>query len=71
MTALHQVENPKTKSEYLASGGNTLQRAADACESIQDMLNILVTAQALSVTALGAALAIAASGQLALNAEHV
>jgi hypothetical protein len=71
MTARHQVEDPKTKPKYFASGGNTMQRAADACESIQDILNILVTAEALSVAALGAALANAASGQLALNAEHV
>lgn len=45
--------------------------AAGACESVQDIINIAVTAEALAVTALGGALANAANGTLALNAEQV
>lgn len=71
MMALHQVEDPVAQSEHFASGRNTMRRATAACENVQDIMNILVTAEALTVTALGQALANAASGQLALNAEHV
>jgi hypothetical protein len=71
MTALHEVENSEAYSKQFASGGSTARREAAACESIEDIMNILVTAEALSVTALARALANAAGGQLALNAEHV
>jgi hypothetical protein len=40
------------------------------CESLQDILNITATAEALAVTALGGALDNAAKGLLALNAEQ-
>ena len=40
-------------------------------ESLQDILNIAVTAEALAVTALGGALANAATGRLGLNDEHI
>ena len=42
-----------------------------ACESVQDIINIAVTAEAFAVTALGGALANAANGTLALNAEQI
>lgn len=71
MTALHQGEDPGAKSALFALGGNTARSSGAACGSIQDTMNILVTAEALSVSALGHALANVASGQLALNAEHV
>ncbi len=51
----------------LASSGS--QQAA-ACESLQDIINIAVTAEAFAVTALGGALDNAAKGLLALNAEQ-
>jgi hypothetical protein len=41
-----------------------------ACESLQDIINIAVTAEAFAVTALGGALDNAAKGLLALNAEQ-
>jgi hypothetical protein len=51
----------------LASSG---QQQAAACESLQDIINIAVTAEAFAVTALGGALDNAAKGLLALNAEQ-
>ena len=42
-----------------------------ACETVQDIMNVASTAEALAVTALGGALESAAQGMLALNAEHV
>ncbi|HET8626757.1 MAG TPA: ferritin-like domain-containing protein [Thermomicrobiales bacterium] len=48
-----------------------LQAAAATCETVQDIINIAATAEALAVTALGGALDSAAKGQLALNAEQV
>jgi len=44
--------------------------ALAACESLQDIINIAVTAEAFAVTALGGALDNAAKGTLALNAEQ-
>jgi hypothetical protein len=44
---------------------------ANACESVQEIINIAATAEAFAVTALGGALANAANGTLALNAEQV
>ena len=41
------------------------------CESVQDIINIAVTAEAFAVTALGGALENAAAGRLALPAEAV
>ncbi len=43
---------------------------AGGCESIQEIISILATAEAFAVTALGGALQNAARGTLALNAEH-
>ncbi len=40
------------------------------CESVQQIINIAATAEALAVTALGGALQSAAAGRLALNAEQ-
>lgn len=47
-----------------------LQDTAASCESVQTIINIAATAEAFAVTALGGALANAASGKLALNAEE-
>ncbi len=44
--------------------------AGGACESVQDIINIAATAEAFAVTVLGGALANAANGTLALNAEQ-
>lgn len=48
-----------------------LQTTAAACESVQEIINIAVTAEALAVTALGAAIENARSGELALNEEQI
>ena len=46
------------------------EQQAVVCESLQDIINIAVTAEAFAVTALGGALDNAAKGTLALNAEQ-
>lgn len=48
-----------------------LQTAAATSESVQDIINIAATAEALAVTALGGALDNAAKGMLGLNYEQV
>jgi len=55
----------------MATNIATPQAAATTCESVQDIIDIAATAEALAVTALGAALESAAQGKLALNPEHV
>ena len=67
MTVLQQID----RSGNSAFGGNTSRSVAATCESVQGIINIMVTAEAFAVAALSRALANAASGQLALNAEHV
>jgi hypothetical protein len=57
------------------SGGNLalatrLRAQATACESVQDIINIAATAEALAVTALGGALDNAKNGKLDLNDEQ-
>ena len=47
-----------------------LQTTASSCESVQDIINIAATAEALAVTALGGALQSAAAGNLELNEEQ-
>ena len=47
-----------------------LQTTASSCESVQDIINIAATAEALAVTALGGALQSAAAGNLGLNEEQ-
>jgi hypothetical protein len=47
-----------------------IQSTASSCESIQDIINIAATAEALAVAALGAALVSAQSGTLALDDEQ-
>ncbi len=49
----------------------TLPNASTTCESVQDIINIAATAEALAITALGCALDSAAKGTLALNPEHI
>ncbi len=71
MTALQQVEQIGARAGHSAIGGTPLRRAAAACESVEEIINTLATAEALAVTALGRALGNAASGQLALNGEQV
>ncbi|MGI8477644.1 MAG: ferritin-like domain-containing protein [Thermomicrobiales bacterium] len=55
----------------MATNIATPENAAATCESVQDIIDIAVTAEALAVTALGAALESAAKGTLKLNAEHI
>ncbi len=47
------------------------QDSAGACESVQDILNVAVTAEAFAVTFLGVALDAAAAGTLVLDPEAV
>lgn len=71
MTALHETGAIGAQPTHPSFAGNTLPRGAGACESVQEIINVMATAEAFAVTILGAALGNAASGQLALNAEHV
>ncbi len=71
MKAMQQSTYSMAHPGLPSSVGSTLARVAAGCESAQDIINIAATAEAFAVTALGAALANAAGGQLALNAEHV
>jgi hypothetical protein len=48
-----------------------LAAVAQQCESVQDIINIAATAEALAVTALGGAIDAAKNGQLNVNAEVV
>ncbi|MGI8913339.1 MAG: ferritin-like domain-containing protein [Chloroflexota bacterium] len=61
---------PLAVAEIIAAKRSTLADGAAACESVQEIINIAATAEALAVTALGAALQNAAGGTLALNAEQ-
>lgn len=70
MTHVHQVGRGAAAGAPAAPLRGTMQQAA-ACESVQDIINIAVTAEAFAVTALGAALENAATGKLALNAEQI
>jgi hypothetical protein len=47
------------------------QGGASTCESVQQIIDIAVTAEAFAVTALGGALENATNGMLALNAEQI
>ena len=58
-------------SELFSGSGLMLARAASDSETVQQIVDIAVTAEAFAVTALGGALANAASGDLALNAEQI
>lgn len=55
-------------AEVTSTDRAALMGGAPACETVQDIINIAATAEAFAVTALGGALANAASGKLALNA---
>ncbi len=59
-----------TAQAVAPSSSGATQGALATCESVQDIINIAVTAEAFAVTALGGALENAASGRLALNAEQ-
>ncbi|HEU5330711.1 MAG: ferritin-like domain-containing protein [Thermomicrobiales bacterium] len=69
MTALYQASGA-TGLNLTIADTLALQSAAATCESVQDIINIAATAEALAVTALGGALDNAAKGQLGLNAEQ-
>lgn len=56
--------NPASSSATRSRGGTL------SCETVQQIINIAATAEALAVTALGGALHSAAMGKLALNAEQ-
>ncbi len=48
-----------------------LKQGAGGCETVEEIINIAVTAEAFAVTALGGALANAADGKLGLNENHI
>lgn len=48
-----------------------VQASAQQCESVQQIIDIAATAEALAVTALGGAIAEAQAGRLALDAEQI
>jgi len=54
-----------TSTELAAQGSE-----AGGCATVQEIINILATAEAFAVTVLGSALENASNGSLALNAEH-
>lgn len=58
-------------AEVTSTDRAALMGGAPACETVQDIINIAATAEAFAVTALGGALANAASGKLALNAMQI
>ncbi len=70
MSALSQSSGPATLGLTSADAAS-LRAVAATCETVQEIINIAATAEALAVTALGGALANAANGKLGLNAEHV
>jgi hypothetical protein len=53
------------------SAGTRLQSQLAACETVKEIIDIAATAEALAVTALGAAVDSAQRGELALSAEQV
>lgn len=71
MTLLHQAGRGVAASAPVSSVSRTMRQAAATCESVQEIINIAVTAEAFAVTALGGALDNAANGTLALNAEQI
>ncbi|HEX5503566.1 MAG TPA: ferritin-like domain-containing protein [Thermomicrobiales bacterium] len=71
MTLLQQAGGGALALGIAPSQTTALRAAAATCESVQDIINIAATAEALAVTALGGALDSAAKGNLALNAEQV
>ncbi len=58
------------RQRHMTSELSKLMRRRDGCESAQQIINVAATAEALAVTALGAALTSAASGALALDADQ-
>lgn len=71
MTVLHQTWHGVPTSAFTSPISSLMRQAAATCESVQDIINIAVTAEAFAVTALGGALENAANGTLALNAEQI
>ena len=65
MTAMTALGGLTSADHSILAGG------APGCETVQQIINIAATAEAFAVTALGGALANAASGKLALNAMQV
>ncbi len=71
MTALHGVGADLASLGVTPADQANLRGVAQACESVQEIINIAVTAEAFAVTALGGALENAANGRLMLPAEAV
>jgi len=61
---------PSAVKARISAERSLLTGGAGGCESVQEIISILATAEAFAVTALGGALRNAARGTLALNAEH-
>ncbi len=71
MTARHGASGGMAALGVTRSDVAALRRQAAGCETVQDILNIAVTAEAFAVTALGGALENAATGALPLDPEAV
>lgn len=71
MAVLHQTWGGASAFAIASPVSSTMRQAAATCESVQEIINIAATAEAFAVTALGGALANAANGTLALNAEQI
>ena len=69
-------ESGKERTEMAVPGVSRatiaqLQNEAGACETVQQIIDVAVTAEALAVAALGRAIEIAQSGALAMNDEQI
>jgi len=71
MVAVLRSSGVLTAEGPAGADAQALQSVAATCESVQDIINIAATAEAMAVTALGGALDNAANGKLALNAEQI
>lgn len=71
MTALHGVNDRAATLGFTSSDNTAIRRQAAACESVQEIVNIAVTAEAFAVTALGGAIENAVAGDLDLTDEAI
>lgn len=71
MAVLHGVNGRVATLGISSSDTTAVRRQAAACESVQEIINIAVTAEAFAVTALGGAIENAVAGDLDLTEEAI
>jgi len=71
MTALHRIEGRAATLGITRSDMTAMRRQAGTCETVQEIINIAVTAEAFAVTALGGAIESAVAGALSLTEEAI